>query len=264
MPPAVLRPARPVSRRRPLPAACLPPSPPARAAARRGLGRLLAAALLAPVLPAAAGSLGGAISLDSQLVDRGLAVTARTPVLQGMLSWAPAPDWVLAVSAGAETRAPDRLAQVTAIGTRYWTLSDHWQMRASLLYYRYSVDQGRWHYERTEASLGWTYQDLLSVGVSAFRVPSDTRLYHVADLSLQYPLSDRLAVGAGIGVSDILRRTGYTPTGSDHYRYGHLGLSWRHGGWSARLERIRSSANAPLLPDAPRVAPWVATLARTF
>src|SRR3569623_370236 len=60
-------------------------------------------------LPAAAHAqsrLDGKIALSSQLVDRGLAITPATPILQGAVSWASPAGWSLGVAAAVETRSP--------------------------------------------------------------------------------------------------------------------------------------------------------------
>jgi hypothetical protein len=226
-------------------------------------GRWLAlAATCCIALPATAASLGGAVAINTQLVDRGIAMTPATPVVQGSVFWIPASGWSLSLSGAAVTRSPTPLLQSSAAITRYWTLSDHWQMQAGLARSHYAIDQGLWRYTRTEANLGWTYQDMLSLTVSASRLTGGTRLYPAADLILRYPLTKQLALSAGLGAA---RSPTYTEP-DDHvvgYRYGHAGLVWSQGNWTFEVDRMVTDG-APRPWDGPHVSPWAAMLSLAF
>jgi hypothetical protein len=233
-----------------------------------GLATLLAAAGLPPVLHAQSASFGGTAALSSQLVDRGLAVTSATPVLQaaGTVSF-PAAGWSLGVSGSAEARSPGRVVEALAQASRAWTLGDAWQMQAGLLYYTYPSDHARARlYDRNELALGWSYRDVLSFGVSAIRAThgENHRLRGAADLDLRWPLALGVSLTAGAGVA----QGPSWPYGYDYttrYGYGHAGLMWDNGPWRLELERVvvgnRQVRGGPGRPD---LSPWVATLSWSF
>lgn len=232
---------------------------------RAGSHWLLLAAMLCPALAAKAADLGGAVAINSQLVDRGIAITSRTPVVQGSVYWAPAAGWSLDLSAAVETRSPEQLLESGIALSRHWTLSDRWQAQASLSYYRYryAVDDKEWDVERTEASVGWTYRDMLTFSLSASRMPGGGRVYGAADVTVQHSLSEHFALSGGLGMAQPPRfDDGQARSG--HYRYGHAGLIWSRGSWSIELDRVATSANVPRPWGGPRVSPWVATLSVAF
>lgn len=227
----------------------------------------LLSAVLCPGLPAMAADLGGTVALSSQLIDRGIAITPRTPVMQGSVYWAPTTHWALNLSAAAETRSPGPLLASGATASRYWTLSDRWQAQAGLAYYRYRYSAGSsaWQVNRTEASLGWTYRETLTLSLSTFRNPGSGsgRIYGAADVNLRHSLSQHFTLSGGFGIAEISRFAyGENPDG--YYRYGHAGLIWSRGNWSVELNRIATSANTPRPWGGPGVAPWVATASWVF
>jgi hypothetical protein len=226
---------------------------------------LLLTAMLGPALAAEATDLGGTVAVNSQLVDRGIAITPRTPVAQGSVYWAPAPGWSLDLAAAIETRSRQHLLESGLAVSRHWTLSDRWQAQASLSYYqyRYAIDEAKWDVERTEASLGWSYRDMLSLSVSASRMPGSGRVYAAADITVQHSLSEHFALTGGVGIAQPPRfDDGEVRTG--HYRYGHAGLIWSRGSWSIELDRVATSSNVPRPWGGPRVSPWVATISLAF
>lgn len=234
-------------------------------ARRRGSHGWLLAAVLCPGLAAKATDIGGTVAINSQLVDRGIAITSRTPVVQGSIYWAPTADWSLELSGAIETRSPEHLLQSGISGSRHWTLSDRWQAQARLSYYRYryAIDDRKWNVERTEVNVGWTYRETVTLSLSASRMPGGGDIYGAADITVQRSLSEHFALSAGLGIAqpppfdDGEDRSG-------HYRYGHAGLIWSQGSWSIELDRVATSANVPRPWGGPRVSPWVATLSVAF
>lgn len=233
---------------------------------------LLVLAGLVPSFHAAAGTWSGAIALSSQLDDRGVAVTAPTPSMQGMLNWTPAPGWSLGLSGGAELRSPGRLVQSIAEASHYWAVSTDWQMQANLLYYHHSKGEDAWYPSRLEAAVGWTYRDVLTFNLSTFRPTSgrSRRWRGAADLDLRWPLMNHLAFSAGIGIAQppatfyghYYSRYDYGRT--NHYSYGQAGLIWNRGPWNIEIDRIVTSAGAPRPRGSFGVSPWVATLSFAF
>lgn len=245
-----------------------------------GAALWLAAAAAQACLPAAVHAqsrLDGKIALSSQLVDRGLAITPATPILQGALSWASPAGWSLGVAGAVETRSPGTPVITLARVSRAWSPSAEWQAQASLLYYDYRASRMP---DRLDANLYVTYRDLLSFGVSAMRVDNPRaprRVTGAADATLSWPVAQHLSLsaGAGIGQATITtyrpRRPPY-PYGAqrsyryDHvrsYGYGSLGLAWSDGPWRLQVDRNMNSLGDRRVYGA-RAPGWVATLSRAF
>lgn len=236
---------------------------PAHACARRAC---LAALLLgtAPgALHAQSSSFGGVVAVSNQLVDRGLAVTPKTPVLQGALSWTTPSGWSLGLSASSETRSPGQVVETLAQASYAWALSSDWQMQTSLLYYRYGNDSHWRIYDRVELGANWIYRDVLTLGLS------EAQLIHTggrgprgaADVGFRWPLVLKVSVSAGVGTAQYLVPPYYREY--SRYQYGHAGLVWENDGWRVELNHIMTR-HAPRPRGSPGVSPWNATLSRTF
>ncbi|WP_229720846.1 hypothetical protein [Dyella nitratireducens] len=242
---------------------------------------ILSATIAIAPLHAQTSSLSGTVALSSQLVDRGLAVTPVTPVLQGAVSWASADGWILGLSIGTQTRSPrhgsDTLAQVD----HYWSLSDDWRMQAGLAYYAYPGNASARAFDRAEASMSWMYRDVLTFGVSAISLThgSDHQPRGAADVGFHWPLPAHFSLTAGAGVAqplpagtyyggstygawsyfrDFYKYSGQRP--SSYYGYGQLGLAWGFGPWRVELDRIATAPSQRWMA----AAPWVATISWSF
>jgi uncharacterized protein (TIGR02001 family) len=208
-------------------------------------------------------SFGGVVAVSNQLVDRGLAVTPKTPVLQGALSWTTPSGWSLGLSASSETRSPGQIVEALAQASYAWSLSSDWQMQTGLLYYRYGNDSHWRIYDRVELGASWIYRDVLTLGVSA------AQLVHTggrgprgaADIGFRWPLAWKLAVSAGVGTAQYL----IPPYTRDYprYQYGHAGLIWESERWRVELNHIMTE-HAPRPDGSPGVSRWNATVSRTF
>lgn len=226
---------------------------------------ILATGLLVPV-PAGAGQLSGGVSLASQLVDRGLAITPATPALQGAVAWTTASDWSLGLAGGIELRSPGHLAAGVARVAHAWTASADWRMQADLIYYHYA---GRLQANVYEPGMYWLYRDVLTFGVSAVYVPGahGRKVHPAADLNFHWPLAAGFSLAAGIGIARYAvhyrsshndrYRTGY-------YRYGQVGLLWSHGAWQVELDRLAVDSDARYRLRGLVASPWLATITRSF
>lgn len=245
---------------------------------RTGFGfTLLAAGIcLSPALHAQSTTFNGTVALSSQLVDRGQAITGNTPIVQGAASWTFPAGWSVGLSGAAVVRSPSRLAEALVQASRHWSLSDDWQMQASLLYYRYSTGNRSGTSDRTETGLNWTYRDVLTMGLSAIYVlgAEGHRPRGAADLSLHWPLAEHVSVSAGAGVAQSLAAP-YRPYRYGHSwpyrhdstglsRYGHVGLLWAKGPWRIELDRIMADPATRRQRDYLGASPWVATISRSF
>lgn len=216
----------------------------------------------------------GAAALSSELVDRGQAITPDTPVLQGAASWTFPQGWSVGVSGSTEARAPGRLVEAIAQVTRYWQLSDGWQLQAGLLYYKYPGDVRSGALDRTEAGIHWTYRDVLTAGLAAIYVAGvhNHGPRAALDLGFHWPLAQRFYLVAGLGITqpavasyyddNYQRPTGYARTG--FHGYGQLGLLWSVGAWQLELDRLFvDGATRDRWRDL-GASPWVATISWTF
>ncbi len=232
----------------------------------RTAGPLLALSVAATSISdvATASDFGGAAGLSSQLVDRGIALTRDTPVLQGTLFWLPSPGWSVNVSASSALNAPGKVLMVAASLSRSWTLSDDWQMQAEVLRYSYPTDRINRLFNRNEASLGWNYRDRLSISLAAFQMPDSglrPRWYGATDLTAHQPLIGALSLSAGIGISQAPPAM-YGLEYASHYHYGHAGLIYTTGHWNVELERVFSNSRTGY--PGRGIWPWVASVSRSF
>ncbi len=103
----------------------------AQAARRRAALRhcLLLALVLGPG-NAIAGTVGGAVALTSQLIDRGISIAPNKATLQTAGYWLPAPGWSMSASVALQSPSLSRPVAVTAQAARAWMLGDRWQMQA--------------------------------------------------------------------------------------------------------------------------------------
>jgi hypothetical protein len=221
--------------------------------------------LLVPV-HARADDLGGSASLASQLVDRGLAITPATPVLQGGVTWTTPSGWSGGLSGGIELRSPGHVAESVARVARAWTLSGNWRMQADLVYYHYA---GRLHANVYEPGVYWMYRDVLTFGVSLVHIAGadEHALHPAADLNFRWPLGGNFSLSGGLGVARYAVPYGYPPheryrTG--YYRYGAAGLLWRNGAWQAELDRVAIDSGSRPYLNRYAASPWLIVLSRSF
>jgi uncharacterized protein (TIGR02001 family) len=236
-----------------------------RCARSAGVVVTAAVAMACQTVHAQASPLTGTIALNSQLVDRGVAVTRPGPVLQGALAWTSPSGWSAGVSASAQLRTPRGFASFVAQVAHSWSLSADWQMQANLLGYRYPSHGRARTYDRTELGVSWIYRDVLTVGLSASHMNhyGGQRPRGAADVGVRWPLAGGFSLAASAGVAQELvppRRAGYERR--NHYYYGHAGLTWDNGPWRVEVAHIASNRDRPAYQ--PRVSPWTATISRAF
>jgi len=224
----------------------------------------LAAGLLVPV-QARAGQLSGTVSLASQLVDRGLAITSATPALQGGVAWTSSSGWSLGLSGGVELRPPAHVAESVARVARTWTVSETWRMQVDMVYYHYA---GRLHANVYEPGVYWVYRDVLTFGLSGVYVASadEHRLHPAADLNFHWPVGGGLFISGGLGIARYAVPYGY-PDERYHmgyYRYGQAGLLWSHGAWQVELDRVAIDPGSRRYLRSVAASPWLVILSRSF
>lgn len=212
----------------------------------------------------------GVAALSSQLVDRGVAITTTTPTMQGAVTWTSPSGWSFGVAGGTEVKSPGEATEVLAQASRSWALSGDWQLHGGVSYYRYSRRDSDRIYDRSEADVSWIYRDVLTLGLSAVRVmgANDDRPRPALDIDVHWPLMWQLSLTAGAGAAYAVTvpytRYGQAYGGVAFYHYGHAGLMWAHGAWRIEMERIGSDLDGRRAGHPPTMAPWVATISRSF
>jgi uncharacterized protein (TIGR02001 family) len=213
--------------------------------------------------------LSGEVALTSQLVDRGLALTPATPAVQAALAWTLPKGWSLAVSGGSEIRSLGDISESLAQLSRSMPLSGDWQMQAGLLYYHYAGNAQARIYDRAEASLDWTYRDILTFGLSAdYAVDArESRVRPAADINFHWPLPWHFSFSASAGVAHYViapysHAYGYDYTGS--YGYGHAGLLWSTGAWRVELDRVFVDESIRRRWGDLAASPWLGTISWSF
>ena len=234
-------------------------------AARALIVAIVAAFLLVPA-HARAGDLSGSVSLASQLADRGLAITPETPALQGGIAWTTPSGWSLGLSGGIALRSPDRLAESVARVAHTWALSDNWRLQADMVYYHYA---GRLHANVYEPGVYWVYRDILTIGLSGVYLASgdEHKVHPAADLNFRWPLAGGFSFSGGLGIARYAvpygnPRNEYYRMG--YYRYGEVGLLWRHGPWQAELDRVAIDSGSRYYLGWYAASPWLVILSRSF
>lgn len=252
--------------------------------ARLALLPALAVAGFAVSVPARAGQFSGTVALSSQLVDRGFAITPETAIAQGAVSWTSLGGWSVGASASTEVRSAAPIAEAIAHASRYWALSADWQMQAGLAYYDYPSHGDSQLLDRAEASLNWSYRDVLTLGFSAiYGVGSGAhRLRGAGDIDFHWPLPWHFSLAAGAGIAQYVGNYasagGYDPGSyyggsyasyypshrTQTYGYGHAGLVWSVGSWRMELDRIFVEQDMRRQWGSHAPEPWVATLSLSF
>lgn len=231
---------------------------------------VLLVAWFSPPLNAQSSPVSGVAGVSSQLIDRGVASSPATPILQGAVSWTSPTGWSLGLSGSTELRSPGKTSEAVAQASHYWSLSSDWQFRAGLLYYGYFGDAHTKVYDRTETGVTWIYRDMLTFGLSAIFVvgAGDSQPKGAADVNFLWPLAWHFSLSAGAGVAESLdsRYSRYSRHESGHdglYGYGQAGLRWGHGPLRLALDRIMSSQGRQPQGGL-RASPWVATISWSF
>lgn len=242
---------------------------------RIALAALATGAGLPWTVQAQTATFNGTVALSSQLVDRGLAITPDTAILQAAGSVTLPSGWAFGASASGEVRDLSPLAEAFVQASHYWQIAPDWQFQAGLIYYDYP-SRGGGTFNRVEASTNWTYRDVLTLGVSALYPTGSTshKLRGAADVSFHWPLPWQFSLSAGAGYAQaqvpyyVTYPNGHSSYGYhggnrvNSYGYGHLGLIWSHGPWRAEIDRML--VDHTMRDENLAASPWVATISFSF
>lgn len=206
----------------------------------RPLLTLLFAASLIAVAGAAAGAVpGGAITVTSDYVLRGISQSDGQPALQGVAHWNFAPGWSTGLWASEVRLLPRHMStELGAFVQWRGALNDDFDLGAALNHYSYPGDPRpiSYSYDELGLSLGWRDQ----IHVAASWIPK-LNLYSYVDglasdrqvftfeATAHRNLRPRLDLTAGVGM--------YYPKGLEYasYAYGNAALAWHYGHWRADL-----------------------------
>jgi hypothetical protein len=220
--------------------------------------------------PATAAGQTGAWRIDaglsSQLVDRGIAISPRTPMLQGSVSWTSSGNWSAGLSAGAPLKSPGQTSEIMAQVARSWRLSDDLQTLASAIYYDYRGLDGATSYRRLEMDLSWIYRDLLVFNLSEAHAVGRTSApwLGAAELNLHFPLAGHLALVTGVGLAQYPYYSHYHADNRGVYGYGNAGLAWDRGNFHAELTRVATGGLPSQRRGTGGLAPWLGSMRWTF
>lgn len=239
-------------------------------AASRPLFPLLLAATIASGLahPAHA-ALGGAVTLASDYVLRGVSQSDNNPVLQGDLHWNFPVGWSAGVWASQLHTQPATADGEAAVYLQWQrAVSSDFDMGASYTHYQYlnDVRPVTYNYDELALSLAWRDQLYLAATwtpkVNLYSVangPAPDRNAYTFEASWHRTLASRFDFSAGVGL--------YDPQAVDYgsYAYGNATLGWHYGHWRANLTAnwVQNAAHRQYSAG-PAGGPLVATVAWFF
>jgi hypothetical protein len=200
----------------------------------------------------------GTLTLASEFADRGLQLGLREPALEGEVSLPLAGPWSASLAVGVQDE-PAREHRVAARVTRYWALSNDWQLDAGLGWYDHRSAQDARHYRYAEAGASVAFRDLLSLGLATRQYAGEGGpLRWALDVGARWPIAHAWSLNGSVGWAQL-------PVLSTHgYRYTSAGIGWQRQSWSTGLNRIATDATArDWLGDAAR-SRWSAFIAKDF
>lgn len=212
---------------------------------------------------------GGAVSVTSDYVLRGVSQSNGESAVQGDAHWNFAARWSAGVWASQVRYAPGSTTAEYALYLQWRrALSGDLDLSAELAHYRYPNDPRPIAYDYAEASLSIAWRD--QIYVAATWTPrlnlyslddglaSDRQVLTV-ETSWHRTVAARFDVTAGLGF--------YGPQGLDYasYAYGNVTLGWHHGHWRTNLTAIwvQDAAHRQYSPG-PAGGPLAATIAWVF
>lgn len=229
----------------------------------------LGAAVLCNTAVLAADPWGGTVAAGSDYVFRGVSHNQGAPAAQLDLHLRSTGGWFGGVWISTANRLPGYSGgyELNLYGGRSWALSDRWGAVARYVRYLYPQARVGRQYDYDEIALGLEFDDRLSALLalsprhSGFSASGQLQRQRTlaAELSLQQPLLEPLALLAGVGYYDTRRLYGSA------YGAWHLGVVARWGALEVNLTRLATDARAGRLFGADRAdGRWVLTAAHRF
>ncbi|MGH8252408.1 MAG: TorF family putative porin [Steroidobacteraceae bacterium] len=230
---------------------------------------LLAAMMSAAIARPACASLGGAVTVASDYVLRGVSQSDNNPVVQADLHWNFPVGWSAGVWAS-QLRTQPRSADDEVAAYLQWqrAISSDFDLGASYTHYQYVNDSRpvAYNYDELAVSLAWRDQLYLAATwtprLNLYSVPmglAPNRDVYTLEASWHRTLVRRFDFSAGLGF--------YDPQGVDYgaYAYGNATLGWHYGHWRANLTAIWvQDASHRQYSQGPAGGPLVATVAWFF
>ena len=229
----------------------------------------LAALVFGAASVCAAAIPGGALTITSDYVLRGVSQSDNEPALQGELHWNFPSGWSGGLSASQLKFAPYRASlELSALLQWHGALNDDFDFGASLAHYSYPDDPRPISYDYQELGVSLAWRDQIYAAASwtprinlygaAYGQVSGRQAFSF-ETSWHRTLRPRLDLSAGAGF--------YNPRGLDNasYGYGNVTLGWHYGHWRAHLARIWvQDARHRRYTAGPDGGPWAVTVAWGF
>lgn len=230
---------------------------------------LLAASLASAAARPAHAGIGGAVTLTSDYVLRGISQSDNDPVLQGDVHWNFPVGWSAGLW-GTQLRLKPRAADSELGAYLQWqhAISSDFDLGASFTHYAYANDPRpvTYDYDELALSLAWrdqlylaaTWTPSLNLYSSTDGLASDREVYSF-EASWHRTLLPRFDVSVGLGL--------YDPQGVDYgsYAYGSGTVAWHYGHWRVNLSAIWvQDAQHRQYSPGPAGGPLTATVAWFF
>lgn len=212
------------------------------AALRLLVSLLLAVSLAAAGTRAALAGPGGALTVTSDYVLRGISQSNGEPVLQGDVHWNFPSGWSTGLW-GSQLRFRPRAATSELGAYLQWqgTVSGDFDLGAAYTHYAYPNDPRpvAYDYDELAVSLAWRDQFYLAATwtprlnlYSASDGLASNREVYTLEASWHRTIRPRFDLSVGLGF--------YDPQGVDYasYAYGNATLGWHYGHWRANLGAI--------------------------
>jgi uncharacterized protein (TIGR02001 family) len=239
------------------------------AALRLPVPVLLAVSLAAAGPRAALAGPGGAVTVTSDYVLRGISQSNGEPVLQGDVHWKFPSGWSAGLW-GSQLRVWPGAASSELGPYLQWqgTLSGDFDLGTAYTHYAYPNDPRpvSYDYDELTVSLAWRDQVYLAASwtprlnlYSASDGLAGNREVYTLEASWHRTIRPRFDLSVGLGF--------YDPLGVDYasYAYGNATLGWHYGHWRANLSAIWvQDAPHRRYSQGPAGGPLTATIAWLF
>ncbi|MEO8670059.1 MAG: hypothetical protein ABI411_02020 [Tahibacter sp.] len=174
---------------------------------------------------------GGMIGFGTDNIFRGASLSGGRPAWLADLHYRTENRWTAGIGATAERPADEAAAaQLTVYLNRAWRLDDDWGAQIGAVHYEspWNSQRDSFRYNDLNLAVGFRNRWQLSITFSPDTPGAAGRRIRKGfatsvALTAQQPLSERLAVEAGLGVTDLRW------AGALRRDYGHLGLRYRVG-----------------------------------
>lgn len=185
---------------------------------------------------------GGAFTVTSDYVLRGISQSDGEPALQGEAHWSFAPGWSAGLWASQVRKRPYHdWTELSSYLQWHGALGNDFELGATASHYTYPGEPRPIRYSYDELGLSMAWRDQIYVAASwtpklnlyspTEGLASDQQIYTL-EASWHRTLARQVDFVAGVGF--------YSPQGLDYasYGYGNVTLGWHFGHWRTNLSSI--------------------------